>query len=322
MAIDLTQWGQSGSTLDKMLYLRYGERRCGAYLMLDDGEPLTAGSQETVAMLLDAELGPTITKVADALMAEYHPLENYSMEESGTDATETTGKSTYGATSTTSETAHTNDKVTETTTYDGETEKRTEDGTDQEVERVSRSQSESVTVSGTDTTKGVVVSTVTHGHTGTTGTDNAQYAFNSNSGVPTDHTTVTHGDTLTDSNVADDAGQTLTTAQTRTTSYTGTPDETQRTHNYQDRTSTVVRSGGHTVERETSGTLTTTEAGAEHVDATEGTNESTHTLTRHGNIGVTTSQQMLQSELDIRLANRIANIIVKLVGERLTLSTY
>lgn len=54
----------------------------------------------------------------------------------------------------------------------------------------------------------------------------------------------------------------------------------------------------------------------------ESTETGTRGLTRHGNIGVTTSQQMLISELDLRTQNHFMNIIMDDVDSILCLLTY
>lgn len=55
-----------------------------------------------------------------------------------------------------------------------------------------------------------------------------------------------------------------------------------------------------TLTGESEGESTTTEAAENNEISTHTDETGTDTLTRHGNIGVTTSQQMLQSELDLR----------------------
>lgn len=57
-------------------------------------------------------------------------------------------------------------------------------------------------------------------------------------------------------------------------------------------------------------------------DANEGTKEETRTLTRSGNIGVTTSQQMINAQRDLWLWNFFFNVVFPDVNKVLTISTY
>ena len=52
------------------------------------------------------------------------------------------------------------------------------------------------------------------------------------------------------------------------------------------------------------------------------TEDGTRTLTRHGNIGVTTSQQMLQSEIDLRNNFNFINQIMNDVDSELCMLVY
>lgn len=57
-------------------------------------------------------------------------------------------------------------------------------------------------------------------------------------------------------------------------------------------------------------------------DTGTGTHSDTRTLTRSGNIGVTTSQQMIQSQRDLWVWNFIYNVVFPDVDKVLTISTY
>lgn len=59
----------------------------------------------------------------------------------------------------------------------------------------------------------------------------------------------------------------------------------------------------------------------EETNSTEKTNTGTETLTRHGNIGVTTSQQMLQSEIELRSYDLVKSIFND-IDKILTLPIY
>ena len=62
--------------------------------------------------------------------------------------------------------------------------------------------------------------------------------------------------------------------------------------------------------------------GAATANQQEKTNTGTNTLTRKGNIGVTTSQQMLLSELDLRENHNIYEMIYRLLDKQLTTCGY
>ena len=57
-------------------------------------------------------------------------------------------------------------------------------------------------------------------------------------------------------------------------------------------------------------------------DANEGTKEETRTLTRSGNIGVTTSQQMIESQRQLWLWNFFYNVVFPDINKVLTIATY
>jgi hypothetical protein len=92
-------------------------------------------------------------------------------------------------------------------------------------------------------------------------------------------------------------------------------------------TETTVKTVGNTrtengtEERSTTSTETNTGTVA---DADTGTDETTkaHTLTRSGNIGVTTTQQMLQSERELWIWNFIREVVFPAVDKVLTIQMY
>ena len=128
--------------------------------------------------------------------------------------------------------------------------------------------------------------------TGTTDIDstttNEKSAFNSDSYSSNDRTIV-------DSTQEDFQSQTTS----YNTSETGT-DDTTRTN-----TGTITDAGTNTSATTTSETIT---------GSTDGTKEGTHTGRMHGNIGVTTSQQMLEAELNLQywnLYNHMADLFIQ-----------
>lgn len=94
-----------------------------------------------------------------------------------------------------------------------------------------------------------------------------------------------------------------TTATQRDTSYTGSDTDT----------GTDNTSHTNNVERSDSRTYSDTESGS---------HSGTVTRSRHGNIGVTTNQQMLTAEIELRSLYQFYNIIVEDVANELTLHIY
>lgn len=92
---------------------------------------------------------------------------------------------------------------------------------------------------------------------------------------------------------------------------------------------TVTQTGDETYTKE--GTMTKTRTGTQTLDNTgtqtfaDGgvdTKRNTHTLLRSGNIGVTTSQQMIQSEIDLWKWNYFKNVVFPNIDGVLTIQMY
>lgn len=163
--------------------------------------------------------------------------------------------------------------------------KMTEDGSDTSAgtDTTTRTGSDTTTNGGTTTTEGNSTTTTTN--TGTVKDDNngtstnAVAGYDSNNLVDRDKTTATNTNTRTDN-----------TTQTATNS--GTVTQTD------DKTSTLTHNT---------------------TDSTATSSNTTHTLTRSGNIGVTTSQQMLTSELEVRVKHNVLYYIVELFISQYTI---
>lgn len=154
------------------------------------------------------------------------------------------------------------------------------------------------TATGTQTTE--VDNTVTTTPDLTTITDNSVYGFDSENATPSGRQSV--GSTGTNTDVTDgedtitrDLTDTDTGTQTTTTDGTET-----RTYDLADADA---------------GTQTTADAG-------EDTRTVIHSLTREGNIGVTTSQQMIESERALWVWNFFYDVVFPDVDKMLTLNIY
>lgn len=223
-------------------------------------------------------------KMFDLFAITYSPLENYNMTESGSD---------------------------NLTGTNGGTSSVTDSGTNKEV----RNLATSYTSTGQDKTTGS--STVTHDTTDTLTHNTRDITTFGRKVATTGSTSSTLDNTSTDTVAPFDSDAFFNNSQTTgVSSNTGTD------------TSNVTNSGHD--DTQVSGTDTTTHTGTESTSSSSvtdttktdsGTNtgsvdianssqssttysdnkseNTTHTLTRRGNIGVTTSQQMLQSELEL-----------------------
>ena len=150
----------------------------------------------------------------------------------------------------------------------------------------------------------------------------------------TDELTETRTDNLTEERT-DDLTQLETPAQTKTTSESvygfNSSDASPSREVSEQNGGTYTRDNDGTVTTENTGTQTVDNTGTQTVDNTgtqtledSGTDtvETGHTLTRLGNIGVTTSQQMLQSEIDLWQWNFFNSVVFPNIDGVLTIALY
>ena len=191
---------------------------------------------------------------------EYKPLENYNMVESSTD--NTTASRNY----------------TDNSTLNNSVERK---GT--------------ISDSGTDTMTGTDEQTTTQ--TGKGGANNNSTITRNETGSRSEN--VQNNTTTFDSSVKNDTTGTVSSDSTTNNNTETAENASTNTAEMSGKNSTVLK---HTAQKEntTTNNLTDTTAETGKKEGTENnTNVLEHTLTRSGNIGVTTSQQMLQSERDI-----------------------
>lgn len=224
------------------------------------------------------------TKMYELFSIEYAPLENYNMVESGSEDLAGTNEST----------TNTTDSGTTTEVRDLAT-SYTSTGQDNETG------SSTVTYNTTDTITHNTTDTTTFGHnvatTGNTSntlnntTTDTVAPFDSETFFNNTQTTGANTSTGTDTSSVVNSGQDSTKSTgTDTTTHTGTEGtSTSNTTN-----TTKTDSGTNT------GSVETTNATQSSTLYSGNTTENTtHNLTRRGNIGVTTAQQMLESELEL-----------------------
>ena len=315
--------------LDLAFITNYGARNISPLVKacLDENGKLTTAKQNLIASTLYHLNNPNWAKQYDTMFFEYNPIENYSMVEthSGSDTTTdtpTNWKDTQTQTPTnwtqTETQTPTNWKETETQTPTNWKETETQTPTNWKETRT-----ESV---GEDGYKETETQTPTDWKDTTVGlkadneadASNKIYAFNSASAVDVSESTssvsskseVTKSGTFTtDKEITGerifDTEKTGTYETEKETSGTFET-ETERTGTYQTQTQTT---GTYKTENEKTGTYE-----KETVYDTE--------LTRSGNIGVTTSQQMITSERELWLWHYFQDVVFKDICKALTLSIY
>ena len=213
------------------------------------------------------------TRLYNTTLLEYNPIENYSMTEEGTDTTSASGTKTddLGAYSDTTSGTDTN------TITDAKTEK---------------------------------IGTYVDSNTSTTTNDIAKLTTTTNN-VATDTGTETH-----ERKVAPFDSDTYSEQELNTDTFKDRKNSTNTETTVNQHTDTTTKQDTTTGGARENSTTTTTTDSLQHgmlhdisarsnlyTDESSGT--TTHKFTRSGNIGVTTSQQMLESERDIALFNFI-----------------
>lgn len=223
-------------------------------------------------------------RMSEVLSINYSPLENYNMTESGSD---------------------------NLTGTNGGTSSVTDSGTNKEV----RNLATSYTSTGKDQTSDS--STVTHDTTDTLTHNTRDITTFGRKVATTGSTSSTLDNTSTDTVAPFDSDAFFNNTQTTgSTSNTGTDTSNVTNSGHDDTqisgTDTTAHTGTDTTASSSTTDTTKTDSGTNtgSVDITNNAQSSTtysdnksenttHTLTRRGNIGVTTSQQMLESELEL-----------------------
>lgn len=225
------------------------------------------------------------SKLWTALNVQYNPLSNYDLVESESIRESVDNTETHTGTETTTMTG------TDTVANSGkDTTKMT--GTD----TVANSGSDVLTMTGTDTHAKTGTETETHTGTNTVEHDgtneNEVSAFNSSTYQDNEKNTIDTTDEET-RNTTDTT--TYNTSDVETRNMTDTTQHGKTETETRNMTDEVTHGKTETETRNMTDTLT-----HNTTNVLDGDKESLRTLARSGNIGVTTSQQMLQSEIDLR----------------------
>ena len=256
-----------------------------------------------------------VDRMFEALSAEYKPLENYSMIEEGTDD-RTISRTTGGTRSTQgSNTLEKTGTVSTEGTTSG-TNTRTDDLTSETKNTGTISTEATTTAKTADTTTRTTKNTGTQTSAGTDGTTNSVAAYDSEAYAARDKQDKTTSGTRTDdlTETTTNGGEmnsdgTSASTQTNDTTDTTTNTGTQSTEQSGTSSSTLTNNTTDTTTTNSTETSSGTESG------TDGTK---HRLSRAGNIGVTTSQQMLTSELFLRARNQLAYYVIELFVSQFT----
>ena len=262
---------------------------------------------------------PTWDRIYAAAMAEYNPIENYNRTEtsseqsSGTHSEQGSGSETHSGMD--SETR----LMTNNETHGG-TDTETNSGTDTEThsgtDTVAHSGIDSSTTSNTHTHTG----TVTDANSGTDTVTTNRAAFDTNTLVTTGTDSTQHGHSMTrtfNETEGDSGSASVTHGESIGTTHGESIGTTQ----------------GHTINTqhgETIGTDFEQTIDTEHghrinqTDNKSGTNSGTVTRSSHiaGNIGVTTSQQMLEQELVVSAKLNVYNYIMESFKNRFCLEVW
>ena len=216
---------------------------------------------------------------------EYNPIENYNRYETGTDSG--TGRTTHSGTDTT--TGSTTHGGTDTTT--GST---THGGTDRRTEAITHGGSE---------TENTTTSIEQGGQDTVTGTDTKGHwiaGFNS-SASGNDDGLVKQTRDQDDGSTETEYGKTEDGTGTKTTTFGKTENVTETNQHGE----TITTQGGIT-----HGETIATQSGITHGEQIATTNDGEHELHAHGNIGVTTTQEMIEQERQIDRFN-LYDIIIE-----------
>ena len=269
-------------------------------------------------------------RMIQAMLAEYNPIENYDRTETRTGASTTIGNNSSEKNFSQSIDGESHKTGTETTVLDGET-KGT--GTITEVLDGETKGTGTITevldgeVKGTGTI-GIVEATdttVTTDQEDTHNTENRVSAFNES--TYQNASKIIEDGTL-DSEVVTDSDSTSTTTRNTKDETDNTTTTTRNTKDEVDNTNTTTRNTKDETDNTTTVTHNTTDTN--DVDTTssetvEGTDSSTtndsYTLRAHGNIGVTTNEQMVSAEILLRLKS-FYGIIAKQYSDEMLLSIW
>ena len=217
---------------------------------------------------------------------EYNPIENYNRYETGSE--DGSGRTTHSGTDTTAD----------TTTYggtDGRTEAIMQGGRDSNTRQMAEggTEGETTTLQMAQGGQDVVTGSDTKGHW--------VAGFNPNAPVAPDDGLLKQTRDQDDATNTTAYGKTESDAGSKTTSFGKTESESDTTNYGKTENITEQKTYGQTIQK--AGNIT-------HGEQIATTNEGSHELHAHGNIGVTTTQKLIREQRDIELFN-LYDIIIE-----------
>lgn len=257
------------SSLDTIYYNRSDDKIASKFITrrMEDDE-LLPSARSIIAASLFTMFGTTWGKLYDTLSMEYNPIENYRMTETETTNHTIENESTNTGTDTNTDSGN----VTITNT-----------GTNTTNDTGTLSTSDTGTATTTDTGTDNTTNTGTVSNSGSNSATNSVYGFNSSNAVDSDEVNGTNSDTET-RNLTQLETRNLTQQETRNLSQQETRNLTQ-----QETRNLSQQETRNLTQQETRNLQSTNSE----------TGENERELLRSGNIGVTTSQQLLQSEIEL-----------------------
>lgn len=284
-------WKDEGidESLDLFFITNYGERLISPLTntCLDTTGKLTAAKQTLLATAIVNLFGKNWTKEYAVLSAQYDPIENYSMEEKHTGNDTRLETPTNWKETTTEKPGVNGYSETETQTPTNWKESRKETVGDDGY-------TETETQTPTDWEKTIESDKADNDVEGST----SLYAFNSSDPVP-----ISKSETQTDSK----------SVETQTGTY-----ETKKEISGE-KDVDIERTGTYETKREIEGEKIT-ETG--HTGTYEDKTTYNSTLTRSGNIGTVTAQDMIEQEIELWRWNFFQDVVFPDVAKALTISLY
>lgn len=300
---------------------------------LGDNEILGSSSEILIGTMINNYYGDKWDKIVETLLLEYNPIENYDRKEDGTDKKTGTETNLMGS--------QTNGSTIGSQTNNSTIGEQTNDSTigqQQNSHSVGQQQNSSViggvTVtdnfgkSDTTTTYGEQENTTENGAVTVTDTMGSQTVIDVKKVVAFDNTEMTateehditngaHTDThgTSANTVTNTIGERMDTVsvdehidthQTTQQSNSETLGARSDSDTFGERTDSQTI--GERTDSQTIGARTDSQTLGEHTDTLTHDTTDTHNLRVHGNIGVTTTQQMILSEIDLRNYNLLETI--------------
>lgn len=288
------------------------------------GETLTQIEINIIAGTIYGIYGKNWKALWDTLSFEYNPIENYSMTETMTNDRTV---DEYGRTTTRTDNLQHEKTGTDTLTHNT-TDTRTDNlqhektGTDTITHNTTDTRTDNLqhAKTGTDTITPNTTETTTPNLTNAR-TDTIA-GFNSTGLVTSEGSTTNATGTNTITRTGTESTQYNTTDSetgTQATAKTGTESTQYNTTDSETGTQALAKTGTESTQYNTTDADTGTQT---HAETGSDTHTRNYTLKRSGNIGVTTSQQMIQSERDLWKWNFYRDVVFKDIDSMLTLMIY